>query len=67
MSSTKPNFAAMPKSELRAYVLAHRDDEGALQAYLNRLHSENVSSRIYKANEDVSEAITEYLRDNRQQ
>jgi hypothetical protein len=59
--STKPDFTTMTKTQLRAYVLAHRDDEEALQAYIDRLHVENPSSRVYKAEDDVTEAIAEYL------
>ena len=32
----KPNFNKMSKPELRAYVLAHRDDLQALDALYNR-------------------------------
>lgn len=60
--SVKPNFAAMTALELRAYVLAHRDDEDALQAYLDKLHSANPGSRVYQPEENVAEAIAEYLK-----
>ena len=36
----KPNFQTMPRKKLRAYVLAHRDDENALRIYMDRLKSE---------------------------
>ncbi|MGV0024330.1 DUF6887 family protein [Phormidesmis priestleyi] len=32
----KPNFAAMTRKELRAYLLAHRNDEEAFFAYVDR-------------------------------
>jgi hypothetical protein len=64
--SVKPDFAMLTTPQLRAYVLEHRDDEEALQAYLNRRRSENPSSRLYKAEDDVSEAIAEYLKNSRQ-
>ena len=32
----KPNFNSMTKSELKAYVLAHRDDDEAFQALISR-------------------------------
>ncbi|QZZ22764.1 hypothetical protein J5X98_10620 [Leptothermofonsia sichuanensis E412] len=63
--SVKPDFATMTALELRAYVLAHRDDEEALQAYLDKLHIENPNSRVYKPDDDVAEAIAEYLKDKR--
>ncbi|NJK30366.1 MAG: hypothetical protein HC851_18885 [Acaryochloris sp. RU_4_1] len=57
----QPNFAMMTTPELRAYVLAHRDDEIALHAYLDKLHSEQPKSRIYNPEENVGAAITEHL------
>jgi hypothetical protein len=59
--STKQNLVAMSKSELRAYVLQHRDDEEALQAYLDKVQIENTSSRIHSASENVSDALADYL------
>jgi hypothetical protein len=65
--SIKPDFATMTSLELRAYVLAHRnDDNNALQAYLDKLHTENPDSRVYKS-DDEAEAIAEYLKNKRQQ
>ena len=32
----KPNFKTMSKSQLRAYVLEHRDDDEALRALMSR-------------------------------
>ncbi|MGH1393578.1 MAG: DUF6887 family protein [Trichormus sp.] len=37
---TKPNFAAMTKQELRAYVLEHRDDNEAFYALTRKLREE---------------------------
>jgi hypothetical protein len=33
----KPNFDAMSKAELRAYVIAHQDDQEAFYALADRL------------------------------
>jgi hypothetical protein len=60
--NAKPDFAAMSKFELRAYVLEHRDEEEALHAYLDRLHTENPSSRVYQPDENVAEAIAEHMK-----
>jgi hypothetical protein len=60
--STKQNLITMSKNELRAYVLEHRDDEEALQAYLDRVHAENPTSRIHTPEENVSDALAEYLK-----
>lgn len=64
--SVKPDFITMTTLELRAYVLAHRDNQEALQAYLDKLHSENPNSRIYKPEDNVAEAISEYLKNKQQ-
>jgi hypothetical protein len=36
----KPNFQAMSQKELQGYVLAHREDEEAFHAYVDKLHVE---------------------------
>ena len=33
---TKPNFDKMIRAELKAYVLAHRDDDEAFHAFLSK-------------------------------
>jgi hypothetical protein len=60
--SVKPDFSTMDAAELRTHVLAHRDDQEALQAYLDRLRSSNEGSRVYQPEDNVAEAIEEYLR-----
>jgi hypothetical protein len=37
---SKPNFQSMSQKELQAYVLAHRDDQEAFYAYIDKLHAE---------------------------
>jgi len=37
----KFDFQTMPRRELRAYVLSHRDDEDALRIYMDRLRNES--------------------------
>lgn len=60
--SVKPNFVTMTATELRAYVLEHRDEEGALHAYLDRLHAQKQNSQVYKPEDNTAEAIAEYLK-----
>jgi predicted GNAT family acetyltransferase len=36
----KPDFSTMSRKELRAYVLAHRGDEAAFFAYVDRSNQE---------------------------
>ncbi|WP_295618093.1 hypothetical protein [Chamaesiphon sp. GL140_3_metabinner_50] len=35
-----PDFQTIPRHELRAYVLSHREDENALRIYMHRLKTE---------------------------
>ncbi|NEQ18927.1 MAG: hypothetical protein F6K28_02740 [Microcoleus sp. SIO2G3] len=37
---SKPDFQAMSQKELHAYVLAHRDDQEAFYAYVDKLYAE---------------------------
>ncbi len=37
---SKPNFQAMNQKELHNYVLAHRDNQEAFYAYVDKLHAE---------------------------
>ena len=37
---SKPNFQAMNQKDLQNYVLAHRDDQEAFYAYVDKLHAE---------------------------
>ncbi|MBD2513795.1 hypothetical protein H6G93_01980 [Nostoc sp. FACHB-973] len=60
--SVKPDFATMTAIELRAYVLEHRDNQEALHAYLDKLHAENPNSQVYSPEDNVAEAIAEYLK-----
>lgn len=64
--SVKPDFATMTTIELRAYLLEHRDDQEALHAYLDKLHAENPSTRAYSSEDNVSDAIAQYLQIKRQ-
>ena len=38
----KPNFSALSKTELKNYILAHRDDQEAFYAYMDKLANEPV-------------------------
>ncbi len=59
--STKQNLMTMTKTELRAYLVEHREDEEALHLYLDKAHTENPNSRIYSPDENVSDAVAEYI------
>ena len=62
--SIQPNFTTMTAIALRAYVLSHRD-EAALHAYLDKLHAENRDSQIYKPDDNVADAIADYLKNRK--
>jgi hypothetical protein len=65
--SAKPNLMTMTKTELRAYLLEHREDEEALHLYLDKAHTDNPNSRIYRPEENVSDAVAEYIQNLGQQ
>jgi hypothetical protein len=35
---SKPDFSVMTEQELRAYMLSHRQDKVAFEAYLDKVH-----------------------------
>jgi hypothetical protein len=37
---SKPDFKTMSQRDLQTYVLAHRDDQEAFYAYVDKLHAE---------------------------
>jgi hypothetical protein len=37
---SEPDFKTMSRKDLHAYVLAHRDDQEAFYAYVDKLHAE---------------------------
>ena len=51
---TKPNFEAMSRKELLAYMLKHRDDEQAFYAYMDKVHAEP-ASEFYPAPQSIDE------------
>lgn len=57
---TKPNFNAMTKGELRAYVISHPDDKAAFHAFVDRFTAE-ASSETFdtpKSNAEIQEVET---------
>ncbi|MCL1470435.1 DUF6887 family protein [Argonema antarcticum] len=43
----KPKFEQMTKAELKAYVLAHRDDDEAIRALFSRRNPPDSEATIY--------------------
>jgi len=50
---SKPNFAAMTRKELRAYILEHREDEEAFLIYMNKVTAE--PGEIYPAPQSIDD------------
>ena len=46
-----PNFASMTDQELKQYFLAHRDNQAAFEAYMDRRHSQGQRNPIVRADE----------------
>lgn len=57
-----PNFASMSDQELKQYFLAHRDDQAAFEAYMDRRHSQGKRTPIVKANEIDHLSLDEQMR-----
>ena len=58
---TKPDFSKMTRRDLRAYVLAHRDDDEAIEALIKRGNSNSPKYRFPQTDEDLRE-MEELLR-----
>ncbi|MDZ7959701.1 MAG: hypothetical protein RMY34_17765 [Aulosira sp. DedQUE10] len=61
---SKPNFDAMSKAELRAYVIAHQDDQEAFYALADRLTAKPPTA-TYPASmtpEEIQRAIFRHYR-----
>lgn len=54
---TKVNYAAMNDRELKRYVLTHRHDQAAFQAYLDRRHSRPHRTAIALDDPDWEEKV----------
>ncbi len=50
---SKPNFAAMTRKELRAYILEHREDDEAFQVYMDKVTAE--PGEIYPAPQSIDD------------
>jgi hypothetical protein len=64
--SNKPDFTQMTSSELRVYVLDHREDQEALQTFVDKRRAENPNPRVYQPGDDFKTAIAEHLESLRQ-
>lgn len=51
----KPDFSKMSREELRAYVLAHREDDDAIEALIKRGNPHTQKYRFPQTEEDFIE------------
>jgi hypothetical protein len=51
----KPDFSRMTREDLRAYVLAHRDDDDAIEALIKRRNPNSPKHRFPQTDEDLVE------------
>lgn len=57
----KPDFSTMTKVELRAYVIAHPDDQAAFHAFVDRFTAEAPSETFDIPNSNAEFAEVEIL------
>jgi hypothetical protein len=57
MNQPNPNFEQMTIKQLRAYILAHRDDEEAIHALAMRLRNEGKTGTVDEFLEDVKQRV----------
>lgn len=53
LTMTKPDFNQMSRQELRAYVLAHRDDDEAIEALIKRGNPDSPVYPFPQTDEDL--------------
>jgi hypothetical protein len=58
---TKPDFSKMTHHELRAYILAHRQDDEAIETLIKRANPNSPKYRFPQTDEDLRE-MEELLR-----
>jgi hypothetical protein len=55
LTMMKHDFSQMTRQDLRAYVLAHRDDDDAIEALIERRNPNSPKYRFPKTDEDLTE------------
>lgn len=55
LTMTKPDFSRMSRQELRAYVLAHREDDDAIEALIKRGNPHSPKYPFPQTEEDFRE------------
>jgi hypothetical protein len=55
LTMTKPDFSRMTRQELRAYVLAHREEDDAIEALIKRGNPNSPKYPFPQTDEDLRE------------
>jgi hypothetical protein len=55
LTMTKPDFSTMTRQELRAYVLAHREEDDAIEALIKRGNPNSPKYPFPQTDEDFRE------------
>jgi hypothetical protein len=55
LTMTKPDYGRMTRQDLRAYVLAHRDDDAAIEALIERRNPNSPKYKFPQNDEDLRE------------
>lgn len=50
----EPDFQAMSRKELLAYILAHREDDEAFRVYMDKVHAEP-PTEVYPAPQSIDD------------
>ena len=61
LTMTKPDFSQMPRQELRAYILNHRDDDEAIAALI-RMGNPNSPTYPFPGTDEDLKAMEEILK-----
>lgn len=61
LTMTKPDFSKMTRQELRACILAHREDDEAIEVLIGRGNHNSPKHRFPQTDEDLRE-MEEILR-----
>ncbi|AGY60065.1 DUF6887 family protein [Gloeobacter kilaueensis] len=61
----RPDFSAMTLAELKAHMLAHREDAEAFYAYMDRSDAERPVLAIFESGEPLTQGALDRIRRER--
>jgi hypothetical protein len=62
----QPDYKQMNRSDLREYMLTHRDDERAFHAYMDKVQKESVKTLISDEVLDDPQKFATFIEQNKQ-